>query len=354
MEIIVPAAGASTRFPGMKPKYLLFDYKNELMLLNALKFQGPEHNIHVGILKEHDEKFHAREYIEKEAYLAGIEVNVIVLNHPTSGPAETVYKMLSQIPQSDDYEIFIKDCDSFFNHVYSEGNYVCVSGINEHEVLKKLGSKSFVKSNDQGTILDIVEKQVVSNKFCVGGYKFESAREYFRTYADMVGKGAYGGELYVSHVIREMISQGKIFSEKPVTNYVDVGTAADWHEYNDKPVIFCDIDGTLIKAQGRYGNYNYQSDPIPLQNNVNKIKELMDKGCQVIFTTARHSYYADDTYRMLSKLGLNPLGSTNSKVLFGLNNSARVLINDYNDANPYPRAVAINLKRDSDNLKDYL
>ena len=80
----------------------------------------------------------------------------------------------------------------------------------------------------------------------------------------------------------------------------------------------------------------------------------MAKGCQIIFTTARHSYYADDTYKMLQKLGFNPLGSTNSRVLFGLNNSARILINDYNDANPFPRAVAINLKRDSDNLKDYL
>ena len=41
----------------------------------------------------------------------------------------------------------------------------------------------------------------------------------------------------------------QIFLEKQITNYVDVGTAEDWFEYNDRPVIFCDIDGTLIKAQ---------------------------------------------------------------------------------------------------------
>lgn len=38
----------------------------------------------------------------------------------------------------------------------------------------------------------------------------------------------------------------------------------------------------------------------------------------------------------------------------GLKNCKRILINDYNEANPYPRAIAINIKRDEDNIKDYL
>ncbi len=33
--------------------------------------------------------------------------------------------------------------DSYFDHDFSDGNYVCVSKISEHEVLKKLASKSF-------------------------------------------------------------------------------------------------------------------------------------------------------------------------------------------------------------------
>ena len=59
MEIIVPAAGLSSRFPGMKPKYLLYDYKHEMMLKNAI---GPllKYNVTIGILKEHDDMFEAR------------------------------------------------------------------------------------------------------------------------------------------------------------------------------------------------------------------------------------------------------------------------------------------------------
>jgi hypothetical protein len=32
----------------------------------------------------------------------------------------------------------------------------------------------------------------------------------------------------------------------------------------------------------------------------------------------------------------------------------RILINDYNEANPFPRAIAVNIKRDHETLGDYL
>ena len=51
---------------------------------------------------------------------------------------------------------------------------------------------------------------------------------------------------------------------------------------------------------------------------------------------------------------LKGLGFVNFKLITGLPNTKRILINDYNEANPFPRAIAINLKRDTDNLRDYL
>ena len=141
----------------------------------------------------------------------------------------------------------------------------------------------------------------------------------------------------------------EIFKKVPVTNYVDVGTAADWHKYNDMPVIFCDIDGTLIKAQSRYGKNSYDSDATPLVENVKRVKEYHDRGCQIWFTTARPVEYAEATHKTLHKLGFY-----NYNLCMGLHNARRVLINDYNAANPYPRAEAINILRDHDNLKDFL
>lgn len=343
MEIIVPAAGLSTRFPGMKPKYLLYDYKHEMMLVNALRaYRQRGCRIRIGLLKEHVEKYDAIEHIKHHWYDM---VDYVVLDKPTRGPADTVYQILQQSKINIQTPILIKDCDSFFEHDYEGDNYICVSKISEHEVLKKLASKSFVKSNEQGIITDIIEKQVVSDTFCVGGYKFEAAGMFMRYFETLNSTN----ELFVSDVIQNCISHGHIFTEKKVSNYVDVGTAQDWFEFNDKPVIFCDIDGTIIKAQSRVGSDTYQMPATPLYNNVSRLLEFQANGSRFVFTTARQEEASYDTRETLKNLGFK-----NFVLLMNLPNAKRILINDYNNANPFPRAEAINIKRDSDNLSDFL
>lgn len=342
MEIIVPAAGLSTRFPGMKPKYLLFDYKGDLMLKNAVKPYLGKYNITIGILREHDEQFNAYEYITKEIP----EINVVILNERTKGPADTVYQIIEAAGIEGDKEILIKDCDNFFDHEYAKGNYICVSNIAEHEVLKKLSSKSFVISNDQGIVTNIIEKDVVSDTFCVGAYKFESAKlfkETFRKLSENIP------EVFVSHVIQWLLMNNHIFVEKPVSNYIDVGTAQDWFEFNNKPVIFCDIDGTIIESQGRVGGNSFYSPVKPMAKTVERLLQLQKKGAQFVFTTARPKEIERQTHNLLTSLGFR-----NYELVIGLQNSARILINDFNDANPYPRATAINVERDKDEVWKYL
>lgn len=340
MEIIMPAAGSSTRFPNMRPKYILADYQGKYMFERSLDSFIGKHNITIGILKEHNDKYNTAEYIKNEY---GDAIHVIILKEKTTGPADTVYQMLKQTGLSTE-EFLIKDCDSFFDHEYQVGNYICVSNVKDHEILKHLASKSFIVSNDQGIITSIIEKQVVSDKFCVGGYKFESADMFMSAFEKL--ENAHVKEIFVSHIIEECLNGGAIFKESTVRNYVDVGTSAEWFEYNDKAVIFCDIDGTIIKAQSRT---ELGSMPTPLLQNIEAIKKLIDTGSQVIFTTARDSRNHNITEKML-----NDLGFTNFKLISGLSNAKRILINDYNDANPYPRAIAINITRDQDNLRDFL
>jgi predicted mannosyl-3-phosphoglycerate phosphatase (HAD superfamily) len=146
-----------------------------------------------------------------------------------------------------------------------------------------------------------------------------------------------------------MIQEGAIFEKKEVENYVDVGTAEDWHEYNDRPTIFCDIDGTLVKAQSRFGENSYESEPIPLEENIKKIKEYEAKDCELIFVTSRPTKDDIHTLDMLQKLGF-----TKFRLISGLNNAARMLINDYTSHAPYPRAIAVNIHRDRDNLKEFI
>lgn len=340
MEIIMPAGGLSTRFPNMRPKYSLADHQGNMMFESAIKPYIGKYHITIGLIAENESKYKIVDYI-KEKY--GDTVSVVILPDRTTGPADTAYQILKQINLPANTEILIKDCDSFFDHEYQPGNYVCVSSIKDHEILKKLGSKSFIVSNDQGIITNIIEKQVVSDKFCVGGYKFESADMYVNAFEKL--KDAQVSEIFVSHIIEQCLNDQHIFKESRVTNYYDVGTAEDWFEYNDRAVVFCDIDGTVIVAQNRM-----KDDPVtPLPNNIERVKRLVANGGRLIFTTARPEDRRDKDIAMLKSLGFDEF-----ELISGLPNTKRVLINDYNEANPYPRAIGVNIKRDSDNLSDYI
>jgi len=337
MNIIVPAAGMSSRFPGMRPKYLLYDYKHELMLMNAVKQFYGKYQITVGILKEHENAYRATKFIKHEF---GDNVDIVVLEEPTLGPADTVYQILKN--RNITGEFLIKDCDSFFNHDITDGNYICTSNIREHNVLKKLSSKSFVIYNEQDIITNIIEKNVVSDTFCVGAYKFQSVESYKDAFLKVK---QYSKEIFVSDVITHLLNNNEIFMRKAVRDYIDVGTAEDWFDYNNKNVIFCDIDGTILKSQPKFD----YTKPQPLENNVDAILKEQEKGSQIIFVTARSYNIEKETRDILDTLGFRNYG-----LIMGLLNTKRLLINDYNEANPFPRAEAINTRRDSDDLKSFI
>lgn len=341
MEIIMPAAGLSTRFPNMRPKYTLTDFSGSMMFEKALAPYIGKYPITIGMLKEHNDQYNVSRYIKDKFE---DQIKVIILDQRTAGPADTVYQILKKLNLADQDDFLIKDCDSFFDHSYQEGNYVCVSNIKNHEIIKRLSSKSFIITNNQGIITSIIEKQVVSDKFCVGGYKFECASMFIENYERLIAE--HVEEIFVSHIIEECLNQGHIFKESLVDNYHDVGTAEEWFEFNDKAVIFCDIDGTIVKAQPKH---EYHLDPVPLENNIKKVKELAADGGKIIFTTARPKSYDERTLELLQNLGF-----TNFELISGLPNTKRILINDYNEANPYPRAIAVNIKRDQDTIGDYL
>ena len=113
MEVIIPCAGASSRFPNMRPKYLLTDYAGRLMIENAAANYIDKHRVTIVILKEHDERFMARKKLE-EAF--GNKIDIVVLDKPTTGPADTVYQAIKRGRVNVNSPLLIKDCDRSEEH----------------------------------------------------------------------------------------------------------------------------------------------------------------------------------------------------------------------------------------------
>jgi hypothetical protein len=337
MEIIVPCAGLSTRFPGLRPKYLLVDYSGKLMIENSIKNFIGKNKITISILKQHDIAFKAKEKLVK---VFEDKVNIVTIENETNGPADTVYQTILKSNFNTNSELLIKDCDSFYDFDYEEGNIVYASKLSENTNLKNVAAKSYVVTNEKDEILSIYEKQIVSDYFSVGGYKFNKMDNFLNTF-NLIHKK---NEIYISDVISKMIENKHSFKKGVVKNYIDVGTSQEWLEYNNKPTYFCDIDGTIIKTK------DFHDDPHEIiPGNVKTLLKEQARGCKIVFTTARDVKYENYTRKILNKIGF-----VNYTLVMQVNHSRRVLVNDYANSNPYPSAIAINIKRDSDCLEDLI
>lgn len=345
MDIIIPCAGLSTRFPNMRPKYLLVDYLGRRMIELAANPYLGKVRLHAVILHQHEERYRVRDLFSK---VFGEAVNVIILPNPTSGPAETIYRAIESIGLDDVSPFMVHDCDSVFSHEeISIGNHIYVDSLANHPELRTPANKSYVEINDQGIVISVMEKKIISDMFCVGGYQFKSASEYREAYDDLIESSI--GEIYISSIIDHLISTGSVFTTKQVHGYVDLGTKEDWERFNDKPTIFCDIDGTIVHNQSEYGENGYGTTPRILENNVETLKRARARGCQIIFTTTRKS-----KWRMVTSKLLSDLGFEDCQLIMDLHHAKRIVVNDHAPTNPYPSALAINLKRDDDSLDQML
>jgi hypothetical protein len=336
MAIIIPCAGKSSRFNGTRPKYLLTMYDGKFMFEKAAEPYLQEHKVYFIILKEHDEKYGVKDAFNK-IYKDNKNIEILVLENETNGPAETVYQLTKNLP--DNEFIFIKDCDSFFSVDLKKENHVCVADLRKNLSVTKVASKSFAVTNDQDMITNIIEKSVVSNFICVGGYGFKKAKDFNMAFEKLQSND----EIFVSHIIKEILSKSP-FEICRVENYIDVGTYDEFVAYNQShPTIFCDLDGTLFFNQSKIFSNNYSLEPTPLKSGIKFMLEKQKLGCKIIFCTSRPKEFKNITIRTLEKLGFE-----NITILFDLPHAPRIIINDYSQTNPYPTAISINVPRDDD------
>lgn len=338
MEIIVPCAGLSTRFPNLRPKYLLTDYSGKLMIERALE-NLKYSKINIAILRAHNEQYGAEKKL-RECF--GNNVKIAIIENPTSGPADTVYQTINKLNLNKNDSILIKDCDGFYNTQPKFGNVIYVAKLSKHPKIRTASAKSYTITNEQNIVCSVIEKQIVSDNFCVGGYQFQTAESFLKSFESLSEN--ITKEIFVSNIIDHLISKGNIFFESEVENFIDVGTAEDWFDYNNKPTYFCDIDGTIIK-----NNFESYEKYIPIISNIETLKKELSRGCKIIFCTSRNKKYLDVTRNMLDNLGFDEC-----ELIMEIHHTKRVLINDYAYSNPYPTAISINLKRDSDNLGDFI
>lgn len=352
MNIVLPIAGKSSRFPNMRPKWMLTHPNGNFMLVESIKKIAQEHDrVYIIYLKEHEEKYSFKKgLIENIQNVIGLTPTLIELENTTKDQVETVYLGLKELPKGlfwSNMPFLIKDCDNVFsfdrkfNH---EKNHVMYASLKETKNSDP-SSKSYIRLNEFGLITNIVEKEIISDEFCCGGYFFRSSKEFLNTCDDWIKDK----EWYISDVIFKMSLEGVDFSAIKCNEYIDWGTLKDWKNYKDKfKTIFVDLDGVVFYNSSAYLK-PYIGDTKEIEDNIKILKELVDTGfVELIITTSRPERYRRTTEKQLKKAGIKY-----KQMIMGLQHNKRIIINDFNSTNPYPTCQSINLKRDQGSLGDF-
>ena len=253
MIVIIPVGGIGQRFKdnGYKePKALINLYGKPILsyLLDNLNIYNIDY-VFIPYNKEY--KDYGFEDLLINNY-PKINFRFFCLENNTRGAAETINISIDRLNEERDIPVLCLDSDNFYTYdIISqwEGENCVFSfdDINQNPIY------SYVKTNENNQIIDIKEKDKISNNACTGAYGFSSINELKKYTSKIIEENiTQKSEFYTSGVIKEMINDGHYFKNINVLNknYFSLGTPEQVNQY-EHPFIF-DLDGTLVDTDDTY------------------------------------------------------------------------------------------------------
>ena len=344
--LILPVAGQSSRYANTLPKWLLNMPSGKMMIEEAVELMdlGKYERIVVIALKDHIDRYaEAQSLQDRFRQKISQSVELCLLEQATSCQAETIAKGIEKSNITGPF--VIKDCDNKFSIDISNGNNQ-VAYVDMHSIeMAEARGKSYINIDDIGRIDNIVEKRIISNYFCCGAYGFESAETFLKYAMQLLSMSE---DVYISHVILQMLLNKEVFYAREADNYVDWGTLSEFQDWQRKHLtIICNIDGCLIERGKSI------VDPIKnrlIEKNLASLLKFKDKPhVKVILLSSREESERHLIMDFLDSNGLNV-----HSLIMGLPESRQVLINDFSNSKLFPSSISVNLESNSAELESIL
>lgn len=233
---VIPMAGLGTRFlkAGYAlPKYML-EVRGATVFEHSLRSLPQEAGKLVFVaLKAHQEEHGLEAFIDGAlARLAWrAERELLLLDAPTSGQAESVLKARDAVPQ--DAELAIYNIDTHFKSATLAAALgdpaKKLDGLLGAFPLRERDPKwSFAALRPDGTVSATAEKEQISDHALTGFYHFTRAGDFFGAAGEALAHGELArGELYVAPLYNALIAAGRRFALDHAEEIVPLGTPED-------------------------------------------------------------------------------------------------------------------------------
>ena len=225
-----------------------------------------------------------------------ISFNFILIDYITRGASESAYIGLQNVfDQIDNNNIIFFDNDTIYpDNTYEylnnnhDSNFILTNFNNEKDAIY-----SYVSIDKDNLIVDIKEKQKISDLICIGGYGFKNKYEFrsvFKLILDENQKTM--NEFYMSLIYDYLLKNKKDVLNITINQIISLGTPKQlindsillsYTQSNKLRYVF-DLDNTLVTYPVIPKDY---TSVLPIKKMIDLVVHLKSKGNYIIIYTAR-------------------------------------------------------------------
>ncbi len=308
---IICAAGEGTRFHdtfGTLPKACIRLHETTLLewSLRSLPIYADDTLI---VITQKKHRVRDKLILHIQNIYPFLKLHWLEIDQVTRGQLETALLARSYSPPENSVVIF--NCDTFFQSktLFTTMQNYAIDGI--IPCARASGSSwSFCRTDGTPKIIEVKEKDPISEWASVGFYYFRDGEHFFHAAETMLKKSAVH-EYYVAPLYQEYINAGKNIVIDEVSLFKPMGTPEQIETFwslsidtvklqNTKPVLVIDLDDT-ITIEDPHVPY---PDKTPNVDVIQKMQEFHDAGWEIIiYSSRRMETCKNEEAKILANIG---------------------------------------------------
>ncbi len=235
MNIVIGLCGEGSRFKEAGynlPKFLIA-YHGAPMIYHAVETIKIPGRIHFVVREDH-----LLQHKHLEKLLLGLGDEIVVAKEKTQGAAESLLLAKSHIRDMS-APLLSANCDQYLN--WNPFNLLDEMQRNKDTsyivTYKETSNKCSYVREENNYIVEVREKQVISNDATIGLYHWSKTEDFFKDAETMISEGhKENGEYYVAPVYNYSIRRGLKIKKYSIDNneFWPVGTPYDFSQFIDK------------------------------------------------------------------------------------------------------------------------